>query len=97
MQVSMSGLDRRIATLFFNWDIFNVFLGGMFAGSALSQLENIIQKPSSLLSVVGTALPASSNFFVNTMILKVGCKGTPASCILCVCASIHKVHLALMA
>lgn len=67
----MSALDRRIAELFFCWDIFNVFLGGMFAGSVLQQLESIVKKPSSLLSVIGKALPASSNFFINTMILKV--------------------------
>ncbi|KAK9864060.1 hypothetical protein WJX84_009179 [Apatococcus fuscideae] len=68
--VSLSGLDRRIATLFVFWDVFNVFLGGMFAGSAFSQLGVIINKPGSIPTVIGTALPASSNFFINTLILK---------------------------
>ena len=72
LQVSLSGLDRRIATLFVFWDVFNVFLGGMFAGSAFSQLGVIINKPGSIPTVIGTALPASSNFFINTLILKVG-------------------------
>ncbi len=71
LQVSLSALDRRIATLFVHWDVFNVFLGGMFAGSAFSQLGVIIAKPGSIPSVIGTALPASSNFFINTLILKV--------------------------
>ena len=70
LQVSLSALDRRIATLFVFWDVFNVFLGGMFAGSAFSQLGVIINKPGSIPSVIGTALPASSNFFINTLILK---------------------------
>ena len=77
LQVSLSALDRRIATLFVFWDVFNVFLGGMFAGSAFSQLGVIINKPGSIPSVVGTALPASSNFFINTLILKV-CPVSPS-------------------
>lgn len=33
---SLSALDRRIGSLFFMWDIFNVFLGAMLARSSPS-------------------------------------------------------------
>jgi hypothetical protein len=32
---SLSALDRRIGSLFFMWDIFNVFLGAMLVRSSL--------------------------------------------------------------
>lgn len=85
LQVSLSALDRRIATLFVFWDVFNVFLGGMFAGSAFSQLGVIINKPGSIPSVIGTALPASSNFFINTLILKVS--------LVCICPCVSFMPL----
>ena len=37
----MSSMDRRIGTLFFWWDIFNIFLGAMLGGSIFSQLGQV--------------------------------------------------------
>ncbi len=116
---SLSGLDRRVCTLFFYWSVWTVFLarrpppspsctaacllyalpaaawalrsralsarqprphtdqrarrgaqGAMLGGSAFSQLGALIDNPASLPSLIGTALPTSSNFFINYMIIQ---------------------------
>ncbi len=46
--ISLSALDRRISTLFFFWDVFNVFLGAMFGGAIFSQLGNWLKDPGGL-------------------------------------------------
>ena len=43
----------------------------MLGGSAFSQLGALIDNPASLPSLIGTALPASSNFFINYIIIQV--------------------------
>lgn len=67
---SLSMMDRRIATLFFLWDVLNVFVGAMLGGSIFSQLDNVINDPGSIPRLIGTALPASSNFFINYLVLQ---------------------------
>lgn len=42
----------------------------MLGGSAFSQLGALIDNPASLPSLLGTALPASSNFFINYIIIQ---------------------------
>ena len=68
---SLSSLDRRICALFFYWSTWNVFLGAMLGGSAFSQLGIIINNPAAITRIIGTALPASSNFFINYVIIQV--------------------------
>lgn len=68
---SLSSLDRRICSLFFYWSTWNVFLGAMLGGSAFSQLGIVINNPSVIPSVIGGALPASSNFFINYILIQV--------------------------
>lgn len=68
---SYTALDRRIGTLFFIWDVFNVFLGAMLGGSTFSQLGRLINDPGSLPMVVGDALPSSSNYFINYIVIQV--------------------------
>ncbi|CAL5219786.1 g1691 [Coccomyxa viridis] len=67
---SLSSLDRRICSLFFYWSTWNVFLGAMLGGSAFSQLGIIVNNPGSIPKIIGTALPASSNFFINYVIIQ---------------------------
>ena len=67
---SLSSLDRRICSLFFYWSTWNVFLGAMLGGSAFSQLGIVINNPSVIPRIIGTALPASSNFFINYVIIQ---------------------------
>ena len=44
--------------------------GAMLGGSAFSQLGALIDNPASLPNLLGTALPASSNFFINYIIIQ---------------------------
>jgi hypothetical protein len=46
-------------------DVFNVFLGAMLGGSVLAELPTFIQNPSQIWSALSSAIPASSNFFIN--------------------------------
>jgi hypothetical protein len=75
---SLSSLDRRICSLFFYWSTWNVFLGAMLGGSAFSQLGIVLNNPSIIPNVIGTALPASSNFFISYVIIQVD---APVSCL----------------
>ena len=56
----------------------------MLGGSAFSQLGIIVNNPNALPSIIGTALPASSNFFINYVIIQVGpplpCRSPASSC-----------------
>lgn len=47
--------------------------GAMLGGSAFSQLGALIDNPASLPNLLGTALPASSNFFINYIIIQARC------------------------
>ncbi|BDA42606.1 probable CSC1-like protein ERD4 at C-terminar half [Coccomyxa sp. Obi] len=67
---SLSSLDRRICSLFFYWSTWNVFLGAMLGGSAFSQLGIVINNPGIIPNVIGGALPTSSNFFINYIVIQ---------------------------
>lgn len=67
---ALSGLDRRILMLFFYWDMFNVFLGAILAGSISEEVKNLINNPGNIGSTLGTSLPKSSNFFINYLALR---------------------------
>lgn len=41
--VSLSALDRRCAHLFFYWDVFNVFLGALFGGTVLGEIQTFLE------------------------------------------------------
>jgi len=64
-QFSLSGLDRRCCSLFFYWDVFNVFLGAMLGGSVIAELPTYIEDPAQIWSALSAAIPSSSNFFIN--------------------------------
>ncbi|KAK9822983.1 hypothetical protein WJX81_000456 [Elliptochloris bilobata] len=63
--VSLSGLDRQVFTLFFLWDIFNILLGAILGGSALTALGPALADPGHIYITIGEALSKSSNFFIN--------------------------------
>lgn len=63
--VSNSQLDRRIGSLFFYFDVFNVLIGGVIGGTALAQLDQIIADPGQILNLLGAGIPQSANFFVS--------------------------------
>eukprot|EP00210_Caulerpa_lentillifera_P005734 g5482.t1 len=67
---SLSRFERRIGHLFFLWNAGNIFLGAMLGGSVLYNINDAVKKPQNLMELLGTAVPASSNFFVNYMTLR---------------------------
>ncbi|KAL4451743.1 hypothetical protein ABPG75_007405 [Micractinium tetrahymenae] len=67
---SFTSLDLRCGTWFFLHDLFNVFLGGMLGGSVVYGLRQVINDPSQFFTILGQAVPASSNFFINFVSFK---------------------------
>ncbi|GMH42492.1 hypothetical protein BSKO_10411 [Bryopsis sp. KO-2023] len=68
--ISLSQLDQEIASLFFYWDVINIFTGGMVGGTILSKLDVIVNGGESITQLLGEALPTSSNFFINYVVLR---------------------------
>jgi hypothetical protein len=67
---SFTALDQRILNIFYWWSVFSVFLGAMLGGSIFSQFRVALQDPGKIASIIGTALPTSSNFFINYIIVQ---------------------------
>ena len=68
--VSLSKLDLRCAQLFFHWNVWNFFFGSMLGGTFINGLREAIKDPSSIVSILGNAVPAASNYFINYVILR---------------------------
>eukprot|EP00803_Ostreobium_quekettii_P009724 evm.model.scf_220.3 EVM.evm.TU.scf_220.3 scf_220:31260-46576(+) len=62
--VSFTALDRQIAKLYFYWDI-ATFLGAVLGGSFFFQLNAAVENASKIPELIGVAMPASSNFFID--------------------------------
>jgi len=43
--VALSDMDRRITSLFFNFDLFNTFLGGVLGGATFGQIGSLLVHP----------------------------------------------------
>eukprot|EP00890_Picochlorum_soloecismus_P002178 jgi/Picsp_1/2961/NSC_01185-R1_erd4-related membrane protein len=68
--VSLSSLDLRCAQLFFHWTVWNFFLGTLLGGAVLNGLREAISDPGKIVDILGRSLSASSNFFINYVILR---------------------------
>jgi hypothetical protein len=68
--MSLSKLDLRCAQLFFHWNVWNFFIGSMLGGTFINGLREAIKDPSSIVSILGNAVPAASNYFINYVILR---------------------------
>lgn len=62
--VSLQSLDESVGGLFFLWTVFNQFLGALLGGSIISGIRTFVQSPAKIWRLLGSAVPASSNFFV---------------------------------
>ena len=67
---SLSALERRIGVVFFYWDVFNVFLQGVIGSTFFQRVTQIIYHPQNLPSILGAALPNSSNFFIQFIAMR---------------------------
>lgn len=68
--VSLSLLDLRCAQLFFHWTVWNFFFGALLGGTVFGGLRSAVDDPSRIIDILGTAIPAASNFFINYVILR---------------------------
>ncbi|CAD7699105.1 unnamed protein product [Ostreobium quekettii] len=68
--ISLSELDRKIAGLFFHWDVWNIFMGGMLGGTVLQELGKAAKNTGDIPIMIGTAMPLSSNFFINYIVMR---------------------------
>lgn len=58
--VSLSRLDLRCAQLFFHWNVWNFFIGSMLGGTFVNGIREAIKDPSSIVDILGNAIPAAS-------------------------------------
>lgn len=63
--VSLSALDLRCASLFYYWNLFNFFVGALLGGTIFNGLRDAIANPRNIIPLLGSAVPASANFFIN--------------------------------
>ncbi|XP_007026161.2 PREDICTED: calcium permeable stress-gated cation channel 1 [Theobroma cacao] len=75
---SISSLERRSATRYYLFNLVNVFLGSVIAGSALEQLNTFIkQSANEIPKTIGVAVPMRATFFI-TYIMVDGWAGIAA-------------------
>ncbi|KAB2029703.1 hypothetical protein E1A91_D05G187400v1 [Gossypium mustelinum] len=75
---SISSLERRSATRYYLFNLVNVFLGSVIAGSALDQLNTFIkQSANEIPKTIGVAVPMRATFFI-TYIMVDGWAGIAA-------------------
>ena len=64
-----SEIQNSIMTRYFYYQLANVFVS-VYAGSIITALHQILDSPSSLLSILGSTLPVSVFIFANLVIVK---------------------------
>ncbi|KAK8642223.1 hypothetical protein V6N13_011578 [Hibiscus sabdariffa] len=75
---SLSSLERRSATRYYLFNVVNVFLGSVIAGSAMEQLNTFIkQSANEIPKTIGVAVPIRATFFI-TYIMVDGWAGIAA-------------------
>lgn len=62
--VSISQIDFATVSKFFIFQVFAVFIYSFVLGSALSQIQAIIDKPAVLVNLLGIAAPQQASFFM---------------------------------
>jgi hypothetical protein len=63
--VSLSRLDDRITRLFFGFSVSNTFLQAVLGGAAFQQMGAMLSSPGDLWQLLGTSIPAASNWVLN--------------------------------
>ena len=69
---SLSGVDRRISSLYFYWGFFNIFLGSVLSGSLFTLIGQAVTLTNvrAILEVVGQGITNSSTFLTNYVLLR---------------------------
>lgn len=74
--VSHSAVQLGVARKYFIFQVVNVFLIMVLSGSVFNSISDIIDNPTSIVSLLATSLPRVSNFFINYVMLQ-GLGGMP--------------------
>ncbi|KAI8468680.1 MAG: hypothetical protein J3K34DRAFT_426590 [Monoraphidium minutum] len=67
--VSVSQVDFGTVNKFFIFQVFALFIFTFITGSALSQIQAIIDKPAVLVSLLGVAAPQQATFFMTYIMI----------------------------
>lgn len=67
---TLSALDRRCGTLYFAWNMVAFFLVALLDGTIFSGLRAAIEDPAHIWVLLGVAIPESSLFFVNYVMIR---------------------------
>ena len=65
-----SHVERSAAGKYFYFNVFNVFLGVSLAGTLFSSLDAILDRPKSIVSLLGRSLPKQATFFISFVALR---------------------------
>merc|ERR1712072_1592973 len=70
--IALSMIDRRIISLYFYWDFFNVFLGGVIGSAGITLLVQNFNDVdlNQVLILFGRAIMSNSNFFISYVSLR---------------------------
>ncbi|KAK3021955.1 hypothetical protein RJ639_046154 [Escallonia herrerae] len=68
--LSISALERRSASRYYLFNVVNVFLGSIIAGSAFEQLKAFVnQSANEIPKTIGVAIPMKATFFITYIVV----------------------------
>ena len=65
-----SWVSAHVLRRYFIFQVVNVFLGVTFSTGAFSILQEVLDRPGSVVIILGSSVPAASTFFVNYLCLQ---------------------------
>mmetsp|Transcript_6024 Transcript_6024/g.16044 ORF Transcript_6024/g.16044 Transcript_6024/m.16044 type:complete len:898 (+) Transcript_6024:96-2789(+) len=70
--LSLAQVDLGVVTRFFLFQLIVVFFGAVLAGSFFSQAAQWVEHPETVISLLGTAIPQTTTFFITYMWVNTG-------------------------
>eukprot|EP00050_Salpingoeca_kvevrii_P022373 m.125414 g.125414 ORF g.125414 m.125414 type:complete len:394 (-) comp9690_c0_seq2:363-1544(-) len=67
---SWSTINLAVLRKLYIFNVVNVFFVSLIAGSALANIKSMVEDTSSILPLLGNAIPATGNFFINYVMLE---------------------------
>lgn len=68
--ISLSSIDYELMSRFFIFQVVTVFFGSFIAGTVANQFKELINNPSSIVTLLGTAAPQTAIFFLTYVTLQ---------------------------